>query len=284
MRVESLLKIEDEITFKLHTGLRRHVFFDILAILQKEYDAAHIQGSNKGIGPACRLVIALCYWREYRGMRQMALDFDLALSTVCDSITWVEDTLSKNDKFQIQDIKSEIEKNRCEELEDNYIIGDVTEQQIQIPKENQEEYYSGKKKKHTEKNQIIVIVRGKIKRIVNIFNAKGTMHDFNMIKTSGILEYLKELGVKGLFDSGYQGIQKILTNAIIPYKNTKNHPLTDEQKEFNKALSKQRVEIEHVNREIKKFRIMKDVYRSHRDRYQLRLSIICSIYNLNYGS
>ena len=273
-------------TFKLQTGLKKQVFFDILAILQKEYDAAHINGSNRGIGPACRLVIALCYWREYRGMRQMALDFDVSLSTVCDSITWVENTLSKNEKFQMQDIKSEIEKYQSEndKDKDNYIIGDVTEQQIQIPKENQKEYYSGKKKKHTEKNQIIVIVRGKVKRIVNIFNAKGTMHDFNMIKTSGILNYLKELGIKGLFDSGYQGIQKILANAVIPYKNTKNHSLSDEQKQFNKALSKQRVEIEHVNREIKKFRIMKDVYRSHRDRYQLRLSIICSIYNLNYGS
>lgn len=252
----------------------------MLSILQKKYDEAHKNGSNKGIGPACRLVIALCYWREYRCMRQMAIDFDLALSTISDSITWVENTLSESEKFQFDDIKEEIEKYEANYGKIDFIIGDVEEQQIEIPTENQEEYYSGKKKKHTLKNQIIIV--GKTKRIINIFNAKATVHDFQMLKNSNVIETLERKKIKGLFDSGYQGIQKLLTYVKIPFKKSKYHELTEEEKEFNRQLSKERVEIEHVNREIKKFRIMKDVYRSHRDRYVLRLTIICSIYNLNY--
>ena len=103
-----------------------------------------------------------------------------------------------------------------------------------------------------------------------------------MLKNSNIIETLESKKLKGLFDSGYQGIQKLLTNAVIPYKKSKKHELTEDEKKFNTELSKKRIEIEHVNREIKKFRIMKDVYRSHRDRYELRLSIICGIYNQNY--
>ena len=256
------------------------MFFLMLSILQKKYDSAHVNGSNRGIGPGCRLVIALCYWREYRCMRQMALDFDVSLSTICNSITWVEDTLKESKEFQLEDIETEIEKYLENHDEIAFIIGDVEEQRIEIPSKNQKEYYSGKKKQHTVKNQIIII--GKIKKIINIFHAKGTVHDYQMLKNSNVIEILEKRKIKSLFDSGYQGIQKLLTNAVIPYKNSKYHKLSDEEKEFNTNLSKERVEIEHINREIKKFRIMKDVYRSHLDRYEFRLTIICCLYNLNY--
>ena len=136
----------------------------MLSILQTKYELAHKNGSNKGIGPACRLVIALCYWREYRCMRQMALDFDVSLSTISSSITWVENTLAENEKFQIEDIQREIEKYEEQYGAIDFIIGDVEEQQIEIPTNNQEEFYSGKKKKHTLKNQIIIV--GKTKRIL----------------------------------------------------------------------------------------------------------------------
>ena len=147
MRLETLLLIEDDNEFKLHTGVKKKVFFKMLSILDEEYKTLHVHGSNKGIGPACKLVIALCYWREYRAMRQMAKDFDLALSTVCNSISWVENTLKKDKEFQFQDIKIEIEKYENKNGNIEFVIGDVTEQQIEIPSINQEEYYSGKKKK-----------------------------------------------------------------------------------------------------------------------------------------
>ena len=43
-------------------------------------------------------------------MRQMALDFDVALSTISSSITWVENTLGKTEMFQLKDIQTEIEE------------------------------------------------------------------------------------------------------------------------------------------------------------------------------
>ena len=85
-------------------------------------------------------------------MRQMGLDYDLSPSTVCDSIKWVENTLSEHPLFCLEDIKSEIAKLEQEGYEVKYIIGDVEEQGIERPQINQEENYSGKKKRHTTKN------------------------------------------------------------------------------------------------------------------------------------
>ena len=128
----------------------------MLEIFKDEYEKAHVNGSNKGIGYECRLVLAISYWREYRGMRQMAFDYEIALSTVCSSIHWVEDILSKHQDFTFGTIDEEISKLEKEGKKVTTIIGDVTEQAIERPTLNQEESYSGKKKRHTTKNQIII--------------------------------------------------------------------------------------------------------------------------------
>ena len=84
-------------------------------------------------------------------------------------------------------------------------------------------------------------------------------------------------------DSGYQGVNEILPNAIIPIKATKNHELTEEEKQFNKKLSKERIFIEHINREIKIFRICKETYRNKGERGLLRIKLIASLYNHRIG-
>jgi hypothetical protein len=82
-----------------------------------------------------------------------------------------------------------------------------------------------------------------------------------------------------LLDSAYQGVTAYLTNAIIPFKATKNNPLTVEQKAFNKLLAKYRVAIEHINREIKIFRICKETYRGKGERGLIRFKIVAALYN-----
>ena len=259
--------------------MKKETFFKILAYLTERFNEAHKNGSFKGIGVGCRFVLALTYWREYRAMRQMAFDYDVAVSTVCTSIKWVEKTLQDFPDFKIEDIETEIKKLEVQGIKVENIIGDVEEQPIERPIINQEESYSGKKKRHTTKNQIIV-VEG-TKHIINLYNANGITHDYKMIKDSGILPVLERLSIGGKFDSGYQGIQKELTKAFIPKKKSKLHELTDEEKAYNKTLSQKRIIIEHVNRELKIFRIMKETYRNHQNRYVDKLNIICGIYNLN---
>jgi hypothetical protein len=80
-------------------------------------------------------------------------------------------------------------------------------------------------------------------------------------------------------DKGFQGICDIHANSIIPYKKPKNGTLTKEQKQFNRKLSKFRIFIEHVNRKMKRFKILQYRYRNKQRKHLLRISLICGIYN-----
>ena len=205
IRVEKLMNLNDK-DFKLHTGLTKKTYFRILDYLTKEFDKHHVNGSFKGIGITCRFALAVTYWREYRPMRQMGLDYDVSKSTVCDSVKSCEETLKEWDEMKFDDIKTEIEKATTKGIVVESIIGDVEEQHIERPTIHQEESYSGKKKRHTTKNQIII--NQNANRILNYYNASGTTHDYQMIKDSNILPVLEEMNLGGDFDSGYQGIQK----------------------------------------------------------------------------
>jgi hypothetical protein len=84
-------------------------------------------------------------------------------------------------------------------------------------------------------------------------------------------------------DTGYLGIDKLHGNVRMPNKSSKYHPLTREEKKFNKKVSRSRVLVEHVIRRIKVFRIMSEKYRNRRKRHSLRMQLICGVYNFEYA-
>jgi len=86
-------------------------------------------------------------------------------------------------------------------------------------------------------------------------------------------------GILLLADSGYQGLLSLHKNSRIPHKKSKNHPLTTEQKTWNRALSKERIVIENINARIKTFKILSERYRNRRKRHLLRMNLVCAILN-----
>jgi hypothetical protein len=80
-------------------------------------------------------------------------------------------------------------------------------------------------------------------------------------------------------DLGYLGIHEYHGNSILPIKASKNNPLSEKEKAYNKRLARKRVAVEHINAKIKTFKIMAYPYRNHRKRHLLRLSLICGIIN-----
>ena len=80
-------------------------------------------------------------------------------------------------------------------------------------------------------------------------------------------------------DKGFQGLDLLHINSLIPYKKPKNGQLTAEQKTFNRNLSRYRIKIEHVNRRIKRFKIFQYRYRNKQKKHHMRLPLICGIYN-----
>jgi DDE superfamily endonuclease len=68
------------------------------------------------------------------------------------------------------------------------------------PEKKQRSYYSGKKKRHTLKSQ--VVVNGATRQVVCTAHGRGSTHDFALYKLSKV-EPHESLEV--LADSGYQG-------------------------------------------------------------------------------
>jgi hypothetical protein len=65
------------------------------------------------------------------------------------------------------------------------------------------------------------------------------------------------------------------------YKKSKLHPLTKEQKQENRQLSRERFLVEHVIRRLKIFRILAERYRNRRKRFGLRFNLIAALCNFD---
>jgi hypothetical protein len=102
--------------------------------------------------------------------------------------------------------------------------------------------------------------------------SNGSKHDFKLFKeTYNSLGISKDIVIIG--DSGYQGIERIHSNSLIPCKRP------HECDNFNKTISQLRIPIEHVIRELKKFEIIGGKNRDRRKRFGLRVRLMSGIYN-----
>jgi len=120
------------------------------------------------------------------------------------------------------------------------------------------------------------VINGITGKIICVDEAKGAVHDFEVFKQSKI-HLVDDILLVG--DKGFQGICAIHKNSLIPFKKPKGGELTPEQKAFNGNLSKFRMLIEHVNRRIKRFKILQIRYRNKQLKHLLRVSLISDIYN-----
>lgn len=117
---------------------------------------------------------------------------------------------------------------------------------------------------------------GKDGRIICVQIGKGRKHDFRVFKESKVHMHPH---IRTETDSGYQGIKKYHSNSALPYKHSKKRKLTKEQRLHNHTVSSSRVQVEHIIREQKVFRILGERYRNRRKRFGLRVNLIAGIYN-----
>ena len=75
------------------------------------------------------------YYREYRSMAHIAVDYGVSESTVSRTIRKIEDVLIKSGKFSLPSKKALYEDGG---LELEYIIVDATEFPIERPKKNKD--------------------------------------------------------------------------------------------------------------------------------------------------
>ena len=146
------------------------------------------------------------------------------------------------------------------------LIVDATEQRTERRKKGGG--YSGKKKAHTIKTQIVVDKKGNIVHISK--SVSGNIHDKKLFDKSKV-----KLPDNAKGDLGYLG-----TNIEIPIKASKLHPLTQKQKDKNKRFSRKRIVIEHVLASLKSYRILADRFRGSLTNYHQYFLIVCGLRNL----
>lgn len=157
------------------------------------------------------------------------------------------------------------------------LIVDATEQTIQRPCRKQRCWYSGKKKRHTIKTEAIITGQGKIVSVSP--PVPGRVSDITLRRRGPPLPE----GSRLYADSGYQGIQKDHPDAEIPYKKTKKHKLTKDERAYNHALSRFRVRVEHIFAKIKSFRLFSERFRYAKASYAAKFSAVAGIVNLIAG-
>jgi hypothetical protein len=118
-------------TFKRMFGVKIHTFMKMKEILNKEYEKMHQKGgSPPKMSVEDKLYAALKYLREYRTMESIGGDYGVSKSTICESIQWVENTLTKDGTFKLPGKKVLKESDGTIV----YTVIDVTESPINRPK------------------------------------------------------------------------------------------------------------------------------------------------------
>lgn len=162
-------------------------------------------------------------------------------------------------------------------------IADATERHIQRPKNHtqQQFYYSGKKKRHTVKNQILLSPRSR--RILSVSaTVEGKRHDKKLLEDDGTI-YRAPPKAKGLGDSGYAAAGELngLISFVTPFKKPKGTELTETQKETNHALSSLRVRVEHPLAYLKHFNILAHRFRNKIHKAHTPFVTLAAMYNFS---
>lgn len=261
--------------FRSLTGVRPDQFHKMLSLLQPHWERLVVERKDKegrpwGIGGLDdHLLVLLILYRCHITQDFMGCLYHVDRSTVCRALKRIERVARRvlGITKRLQVTKEEAQS----------LIMDCTEQPVQRPQRKQRCWYSGKKKRHTVKNEIIITEAGKIAAVSD--DAPGRVHDIEIRRRGPPLPK----NARAYADSGYQGYQKDHPALEIPYKKTKKTPLSKDEKQYNHALSRFRVKGEHAIARIKKFRILADRYRYARATHAAKFAIIAGIANIAAG-
>jgi hypothetical protein len=290
--------------FKSFTGLAVQQFNDIFdEEIIKRYAKHEIQRLSKikdnrerelGAGRPFKLnlenrfLMLLVYYRLYITYTLAGFLFDLDQSNVYRDIQKIENLIRKCLPIPQKIYKLTKRLQTPEEVE-KYFPGflafiDSTEQQIPRPTDNKRKknFYSGKKKRHTIKTQLMVNNQGIV--IHKLRYKKGRKHDYDIYKKNHPITHQEVVNV---FDLGYLGVEKDFPEqkSAIPNRKKRNLGLSQEEKEHNKSHSKKRIIIEHTICRLKKYRIMNEVFRNRLRKYNKVSDIVTGLVNykiMNY--
>jgi len=254
---------------------------------QTEMEQTKVRLNAKGGGRKPKLSLAeevsLClfYLRQLPTFEVLGLHFGVSKTEANDTfhywlkILWEILPASLLEQVERQTSDYEVVQELLTQFE---LLVDSTEQPRERPVDNQEQqaYYSGKKKNHTFKNQLISLP--KAADIVDVMvGEKGPTSDISLFRRQQP-KFPATQGFGG--DKAYVGAERMST----PHKKPRNGELTEKQQAENKLISSNRIFIEHLIRLLKIFRVAKERFRLNPGTYAQVISTVCGLVRLRIGT
>jgi hypothetical protein len=228
-----------------------------------------------------RLLMAMIWLRVYPTYDVLGFIFDLDKSNISRNLKGILAVLREQLGHAIEWPDKARRKQKMDRFMQEFpevaAMVDATEQPTQRPQdpEEQQRYYSGKKKRHTLKTQVVVGPDGEI--MGHSETVPGATHDKSLYDDSGVSDRLDDDEAM-MGDKGYQGIQKDRL-AVLPDKKPKGGELTDDQKARNRRISHYRIVVEHTICQLKTFRVLAHVYRHARESHSDIFAIVAALVN-----
>lgn len=240
-----------------------------------------------------RLLMTLFWLKAYTTYELLGFFYDLDKTNIEDNLHLLLETLGSMTSFNFERPKADRKKlSSVEEIMDAFpdvrLIIDAKEQRIERPKnkkdkdgnvqDRQKPYYSGKKKAHTLKNQAAISPTGLVEHASA--SVPGSTHDLTLLRQTDLLSKLAD-DEAAMMDKGYDGIAADHPNKklYLPFKARRNHPLTEEQKTYNRFLAKYRIVVEHTMAQLNKFQILAQRFRHQLAKHSIIFRIVCGLVN-----
>ena len=277
--------------FRQLTGITPDVFDRLLADLIPRYEQADARrkarpgrqrrpgaGRKHALDLADRLLMLLIYYRTYTTHAFLGFLFGVDDSAVGRNINPLQPLLAGI--FRIPERRIKLDPEEVREL-----FFDATERPTRRPEAGQRAYYSGKKRRHTIKNQVVTTRRTKPPgpgrkpqklRIAAVCESSpGSVHDKKLYDRARVVG---PPDARRTGDTAYIG-----TGLETPARKPKGGELTAARREANRVVSRRRIVVEHGIGKMKVWRIASERYRNPVRRHTLIMKNVAGLHNLMYA-
>lgn len=161
------------------------------------------------------------------------------------------------------------------------VLVDTFEQRVQRHRDRAvaDKHYSGKKKQHTLKSQVVVDEQtGAICEVSE--SVAGPTADITLLAESHVLSRLPE-GVGAGGDLAYIGIDKLhpCGRGVTPRRKPRGRERPEEDVAFNRAFARRRIVVEHTIGRLRRYECLAQLDREHRTEHSVRVRAVAGLVN-----
>ena len=159
------------------------------------------------------------------------------------------------------------------------VLVDSFERPTHRPTTRQKRYYSGKKKRHTLKSQLVV--DGGTGKVADVsVSVPGPTADVKLLKRSKVLRKVKR-GVAVVGDLAYVGADKLKAGVVCvtPRRKPRGQPRSRADRADNRRVWRRRIRVEHTIRRVRIFQAVTQVNRHRRQKHEDRVRAVAGLVN-----